>query len=212
MLGKFATFFTPGSLLETREWFGVKKLKIYHRIRKLKIWKKSWRRRGSNPGPLDNRLSDQVFKMENRWSCCLFHNVSIKVSIAFQASDWLTLGNTFLWPSYVSNLTMSRSWQRELHHHSEEPVMQLYMLNLKIAEGDGGLSYLDNVKLKTNVNLWSDPLALAGNYKSTWHVDYQSLRIGHDRWNRCFCLHFTATKVTAVTFVVPYQCLGVLLG
>ncbi len=62
----------------------------------------------------------------------LFHNVSIKVFIAFQAFDWPTLGNTFLWPSFVSNLAMSRSWQRKLHHYSQEPVMQLYMLNLKL--------------------------------------------------------------------------------
>ncbi len=30
----------------------------------------------------------------------------------------------------------------------------------------------------------------------------QSLRIEHDRFNMCFCLHFSAVKVTAVAFVV----------
>ena len=38
----------------------------------------------------------------------------------------------------------------------------------------------------------------------------QTLRIEHDRLAMCFCLHFF-TKVTAVTFVVPYQCTRVAL-
>ncbi len=38
MLRKFTTFSTAGSFLETREWFYVRKLKFYHRKRKLKIW------------------------------------------------------------------------------------------------------------------------------------------------------------------------------
>ena len=34
---------------------------------------------------------------------------------------------------------------------------------------------------------------------------HRTLRIKHDRLAMCFCLHFIATKVTAVTLVVPYQ-------
>ena len=30
------------------------------------------------------------------------YNVFIKVCVAFQASDSMSLGNTFLWPSFVS--------------------------------------------------------------------------------------------------------------
>ncbi len=54
---KFVTFFTPGSLLEPSDLFGLTKLKFYYGITKLKIWEKCRRRQGSNPGPLDIRGS-----------------------------------------------------------------------------------------------------------------------------------------------------------
>ena len=40
--------------------------------------------------------------------------------------------------------------------------------------------------------------------KQTHMLEMSSSRT-HDRFDMCFCLHFIGTKVTAVTFVVPYQ-------
>ncbi len=41
--------------------------------------------------------------------------------------------------------------------------------------------------------------------KTTWWKYHYPEHIEHDRLAMCLCLHFSTTKVTAVTLVVPYQ-------